>query len=126
MDTLTVSKDELGTLGLVSVKVQDIIIIKSLSEKKRIIIHTLTDVYYTMGTLVYWETALNSSGYNFLVLDRSEMINQDKVILLNPKTGDAYFERFVNKQSKKCGVAYHRVKDFVEFMLKYNPEIQLM
>ncbi|SFE42976.1 LytTr DNA-binding domain-containing protein [Paenibacillus algorifonticola] len=126
IEFLTLTKDVLGTSGLFLIPIKDIVYFKGISEKRYVEFHTVTEVYYMMGTQVYWEAAIMNSNCNFLDLGRGVLINKDSIQVINRRTGDAYFEKEIDKKSKKSGPVFHRIKDFVEYMSNYNPNIQLI
>lgn len=123
MHTITVTRDPAGESGLWPLAVDIINYMESESEKKRIIVHTPSEVFYTMGTLVYWMTALNNSGYKFEKVDRNFMVNINNITLLNRSTQSAYFESEIRKNSQKIGISYHRYKEYEALIKLFNPRV---
>ncbi|MNP28724.1 hypothetical protein D3C76_1217080 [compost metagenome] len=81
---LSVSRDIEGESGIVSLQGEDIIFLEWSGKLARILVHTIDQTYYTMGTMKYWSTVLNSSGYRFDIVDRNNAVNVDKIKRLDP------------------------------------------
>ncbi|MFD0712717.1 LytTR family DNA-binding domain-containing protein [Paenibacillus sp. GCM10027626] len=99
---LSVTLDIDGNQGLELVEIRDITYFEYDSIINRIIVHTLDKHYYTMGTLKYFVESLNSSGFNFKLVDRNNAANIDNVVYMDNSTKMAYFEWPVTKHSKGC------------------------
>lgn len=123
---LTVTKDASGESGLCTLVIDRIIFMEGVSEKNLVVFHTLDEVYYTMGTLKYYEVALNSSGYNFGPVHRGLSVNLKNVLLLDRRRKNIYFENEVKKTSKKCPIASHRFNEFLSLVTMHNPQIAVI
>ena len=102
MGSITVTEDTEGSSGIISLPICDIVYIEYDSKIDRVIIHTIDSMYYTVGTLKYWHNALNSSGYNFAAVDRTNVVNLDKLVRLDKVYHVGYFEEVVTETSKRC------------------------
>lgn len=108
MLSLTVSADPGGIERGENVLVDKVLFISKGRKRDQILVHTFDRTYYMVGTLRHWENFLNSNGYRFLNVDRSNTLNVEKVKIVNGIFKDAYFEDEVTKTSKRCPIAYHR------------------
>lgn len=102
MGSITVTKDIEGSSGIISLPICDIAYIEYASKIDRVILHTIDSMYYTMGTLKYFLTALDNSGYNFAAVDRTNVVNLDKLVRLDEVYHVGYFEEVVTENSKRC------------------------
>jgi len=123
---LTVTRDASGESGFCSLEIDSIIYLEGISEKKLVILHTLHEKFYSMGTLKYWEVALNSSGYNFGLVHRDLSVNLKNVQLMDKTRKNIYFESEVKKNSKMCPVASHRFNEFLSIVSILNPKIAVI
>ncbi|MGM0882569.1 MAG: LytTR family transcriptional regulator DNA-binding domain-containing protein [Bacillota bacterium] len=123
---LTVTRDASGKSGFCTLAVDHIIFMEGISEKKLVIFHTLDEIYYSMGTLKYWEVALNNSGFKFELVHRDLCVNLNNVQLLDKARKNIYFEREVKKTSKKCPIATQRFNDFLSLVIIHNPQIVII
>ncbi|GGD64388.1 LytTR family transcriptional regulator DNA-binding domain-containing protein [Paenibacillus nasutitermitis] len=99
---LSVSLDIDGKKGLQLININDMIYFEYDGIINRIMIHTLKEKFYTMGTLKYFVELLNNSGFNFKVVDRNNVVNIDNIVYLDGSTKKAYFEYPVVSGSKGC------------------------
>jgi len=99
---LSVSLDIDGKKGLQLISINDMIYFEYDGIINRIMIHTLKEKFYTMGTLKYFVELLNNSGYNFKVVDRNNVVNLDNIVYLDESTKKAFFEFPVVSGSKGC------------------------
>jgi DNA-binding LytR/AlgR family response regulator len=74
----------------------------------RILFHTVDNVYYTIGNLVYWLGLLNANGFRFARADRNGIISLDKIKRMDRVLCRAYFED--DKSGKHCPFADSRFK----------------
>lgn len=102
MGTIVVTRDIEALSGLVNLSIQDIAFMEYARKIDRVIVHTVDSMYYMMGTLKYWQTALDNSGYNFVTVDRTNVVNMDKIVLLDEVYHVAYFEENITDRSKRC------------------------
>ncbi len=123
---LTVTKDVSGESGLCNLEVDKIIYLEAISEKKIVVVHTLEDKFYTMGTLKYWELALNHSGYNFGLVHRDLSVNLQNVQVMDKRRKNIYFEQQVRKNSKMCPIASHRFNELLSLVSVLNPQIAII
>lgn len=117
MGILTVSKDVDATTGVKSLPIKDIAYMEYARQIDRIIVHTIDDIFYMTGTLKYRQSALEASGYNFATVDRTNVVNLDKIVLLDEVYHVAYFEDTISKSSKRC--TFTSI-NFVKFQKKYE------
>ncbi|WP_308635002.1 LytTR family transcriptional regulator DNA-binding domain-containing protein [Paenibacillus silvisoli] len=107
---LAVSRDIDGKSGLVSVLISDVLLLYFDGVYDRLIIHTMQDQYYTMGSLKYWTEALNSSGYAFRIVDRNNAANLDNVAFIDSASKKVYFEQVTHPKSKYCTISDQQFK----------------
>ncbi|RUT48574.1 hypothetical protein EJP82_01125 [Paenibacillus anaericanus] len=126
MGCLTVTRDVQGKQGMFSLKVNDIIFLECNPKvKDSIFVHTKDNQYYMVGPLKYWVTVLNNSGYRFSVVDRSNALNVDEIVWLDKIYKVAYFDHQIDKNSKRCPIAFHRYKDVENELILVNPAISI-
>jgi len=123
MASLSVTSDIDGEGGIINIDIGEILMLSYDKKISRILVHTQTTIYYTMGSLTYWNEALNSSGHNFSLVDRSNSLNLDKVVLLDKTFKVAYFERDVTPRSKRCIIAGYRFDEVKRSLNLVNPSI---
>jgi len=124
MRGLSVTKDADGSAGIITVDFHDILFLKcAINETNSIHIHTGNRVYYIMGPLRYWVSALNSTGCNFSIVDRGTAVNIDNVARLDSTFKVAYFDHSNEKNSLNCTIAYHRYKLVEQELTTVNPNI---
>lgn len=111
METLTVTRDVDGNRGLEFLPIRKIAYMEYLKNINRVVVHTTNQEFYLMGTLQYWQRALEMSGYNFVFLDRGNVVNLDKIVLLDAKYHVAYFEENISKESKRCTLTSIKFKE---------------
>ncbi|MFD1953762.1 LytTR family transcriptional regulator DNA-binding domain-containing protein [Paenibacillus thailandensis] len=127
VEALPVAKDVAGESGLYLMPIEKMIYLEGISAKKVVAVHTLDDVGYMNGTIKYWETALNSTGYNFKYSFRDILVNLDNVQLLDKFRKNVYFENIVTKNSKKCPIASGATFDeFVKVLQSLNPKLNFI
>jgi len=118
---LTVTKTIDGETGTKQIEVSEITMLAYSRRIKRVIVHTTDNVYYTMGTLTYWRKALNASGFNFMSVDRSNIVNLDCIRVMDDVYKLAYFELNPNSKSKYCTIANDRYPDVIERLEILHP-----
>ncbi|MGO4699586.1 LytTR family transcriptional regulator DNA-binding domain-containing protein [Paenibacillus sp. 2TAB26] len=123
MHKLTVTRDAYGESGIYNISCDIVNYMESESNKKRILVHTPYENYYMMGTLKYWSVVLNTSGYKFLDLDRNILVNVDNIVLMSNTTKEVYFDLKIDKNSMKCGIAFHKYSKYKRIILSFNPNI---
>lgn len=111
---LTVTRTVDGSSGIKSLHVRDIAFLEYDRKEDRVLVHTVDDVFYVVGTLKYWTIAFNASGYSFKQVDRNNVVNLDRVTALDPTYKHAYFEEPVSQESKHCTIAWSRYKEVEE------------
>lgn len=125
MTKLSVAVDINGKAGMISLNIGDIVKLEFVRPMDRVLVHTLHDVYYLMGTVKFWKTSLNSTGYNFMMVDRINAVNLDKIVLVNEIFKVAYFEESPTKQAKKCTIARGRYEEVLSRLTVLNPGLTL-
>jgi DNA-binding LytR/AlgR family response regulator len=120
---LTVARGKDGETGLVPLEIEDIIFLEFERIDNRINVHTLDDVYYIMGTLKFWVTALQNSGYDFVMVDRVNAANINKIVRLDKQYNIAYFETDVTKESKGCTVAWNKFNLLIKKLQSMNKPV---
>ncbi|WP_411829324.1 LytTR family transcriptional regulator DNA-binding domain-containing protein [Paenibacillus kribbensis] len=111
--------------SLIVIAVNDILFGEYDGSIERIKIHTHARTFYTTGSLIYWTTVLNNSGYNFLKADRYHMINVDNIVKLDSKLRYVYFDEQPTEESVVCKMAYHKFTKVSQELLKLNSRIVL-
>lgn len=89
----------------------------------KVAVHTAEDVFFMVGTLKYWNKALNNSGYRFGIADRSNCVNLNKITVLDKTLKIAFFEKNFTSKSKRCMIAGYRYKEVAESLMLVNPNI---
>jgi DNA-binding LytR/AlgR family response regulator len=107
MQTISVT-EEINGGGLTSISINQILFIEYLRSAKRIIVHTESNTYYTVGTLVYWLDLFKLNGYNFIRADRIGVINVDAIQSVDKFFYRAYFSN--DRKGKFCPFAEDRIK----------------
>lgn len=111
--TVTGSRD--GSGGLVPIDVQEIIFLEYIGgSEAQIRVHKLQETFYTMGTLRYWVTALQESGFEFALVDRNNAVNIRNIKRLDSEYKKAYFEVDITRDSKYCTLAWEKYKALVK------------
>jgi hypothetical protein len=123
MLNLTASADPEGFIDGENVPVDKVLFISKGCKRNQILVHTFEKTYYMIGTLRHWENYLNSNGFKFLNVDRSNTLNVENVKIVNGIFKDAYFECDVTKTSKRCPISHHRFDEVVEEMGFVNSRI---
>lgn len=108
MHSISVTKEIKGG-GLTSILISQILFIEYFGSAKRIIVHTETNIYYTIGSLVYWLDLFELNGYNFARADRIGVINVDAIQSIDKMFCRAYFS--TGRQGKYCPLAEDRIKE---------------
>jgi hypothetical protein len=103
---ISVTRDQEGNSGLVLLDVMYVVYLEYDRYENGLMVHTLDDMFYTMGTLKYWTNALQNSGYQFAMVDRNVAVHLTKIKRLDSKYKIAYFETQITKDSKGCTVAW--------------------
>lgn len=116
MSTLTVAKNVNGTSGLYNLPIDAVAYIEYSTKIDRVIVHTVDSCYYMCGTLKFWQAALEGSGYRFLLVDRTNVVNVDNIVILDDQYNIAYFESNITPNSKRCTftkIRYNEVKKLI-------------
>ena len=96
----SVTKDFHGSTGLIEINIEEALYLGVDSKTSTIIVNTRRDVYFTTGTLRYWTHVLNSSGYHFIVADRTSSVNVSKIVMIDKNLKIAYFD--LNDLTCRC------------------------
>jgi len=120
---LSLTRDRDGKSGFVHVQASDLLYLEYDSMESRIHFHTLNEVFYAMGTLKYFQEALNNSGYEFEKVDRNYVVNTVKVVSVDRSNGYLYFEHPYTKHSKRCTVALSNLRPILSNIMKLNPSL---
>jgi DNA-binding LytR/AlgR family response regulator len=72
------------------------------------LVHTVDNVYYTIGNLAYWLGLLNANEFKFARADRNGIINPAKIKRMDKVLCRAYFEE--DKSGKYCPFANSRFR----------------
>ncbi|MGF7050771.1 DNA-binding LytR/AlgR family response regulator [Paenibacillus sp. DS2015] len=123
MSSLTVTKDIDGNTGLTTLKIDDILFFEYDGRTDRIIVQLKDETYYTVGTLRYWNKVLNNSGYKFKLVDRNNMVNMNKIKMLDKIFKVAYFETDISSRSKRCTVSSSNYKELEKELGMINPQL---
>ncbi|ALP39274.1 hypothetical protein ASL14_25640 (plasmid) [Paenibacillus sp. IHB B 3084] len=123
MLNLTVATDPEAISGGENIPVNKVLYISRGRKRNQIMVHTFDKIFYMTGTLKYWETFLNNSGFKFLNVDRGKTLNVEKVKIVNGIFKDAYFESEIAKLSQRCPIAYHRYNEVIKELGIMNPNI---
>lgn len=102
MDYITVSREVDATTGIENLPIRNIAFLGYARQIDRVIVHTIDEIFYMRGTLKYWQNALDSSGYNFATVDRTNVVNLDKIVIMDEVYRVAYFTDCITKTSKRC------------------------
>lgn len=107
MKKISVSKDIDGG-GLSLLEVDTVLFVEYDRGINRILFHTVDEVYFTIGNLVYWLGLLNANGFKFARADRNGIISLDKIKRMDKALCRAYFED--DKSGKYCPFAEARFR----------------
>ncbi|AIQ54553.1 LytTR family transcriptional regulator DNA-binding domain-containing protein [Paenibacillus sp. FSL R7-0331] len=103
MDILSVTRDVEGSGGLVQLPMRDIAYMEFERPINRVVVHTPDRKYYLMGTLQYWHGAILAAGHmNFISVDRTNVVNIDRIRFMDDIRHIAYFDQLPSIISKKC------------------------
>ncbi|TVX91533.1 LytTR family transcriptional regulator DNA-binding domain-containing protein [Cohnella terricola] len=123
MRRLTVSRDSEGKTGLIELPVEDILFFESNSRNKdMIILHTWDELFYAPGTLRYWLEALKSSGEDFEMVDRVNVVHLSKVHHVDRIFRIAYFGE--SKSSKQCTLSISNVSKVLQHLASNKNNLQ--
>lgn len=111
---LAVSNHIEGKHGLIQLSVDDILYFEFERSKEMIVLHTLTDKFFTPGTLKFWVEALKASGYHFEMVDRINAVNLCRIRHVDQKYKLAYFEDVIKKDSKRCTVSINNINTVLQ------------
>ncbi|MEK4188134.1 MULTISPECIES: LytTR family transcriptional regulator DNA-binding domain-containing protein [Paenibacillus] len=120
---LSVTRDPEGESGLNNIDVDSILMLDFAMSSDKVAVHTAEEIYFTVGTLKYWNKTLNNSGYRFGIADRSNCVNLEKIEVLDKTLKIAYFEKDFTSKSKRCMIARYRFKEVAESLMLVNPNI---
>jgi DNA-binding LytR/AlgR family response regulator len=124
VNCLSVTEAPDGSGGIISVDFQHILFLKcNTSESQSILVQTRESVYYIMGPLRYWVSALNSTGCHFSIVNRGTAVNIDNVSRLDRAFKAAYFNLRNGPNSLTCTIAYHRYRFVEKELITINPNI---
>lgn len=114
MDILSVAKDIEGSSGLYQLPVLEIAYMEYQKTINRVVVHTPEKKYYSMGTLVFWQSGLAANGHRFMWVDRTNVVNIDCIKLMDTVRHIAYFDAVPCKTSKKCTFTSGRFNEVLE------------
>lgn len=100
--TLTVTRDVEGITGAIPLPIDRISFMEYEKPINRIIVHTLDETFYTVGTLKFWTNSIEGAGYDFVLADRNTAINISMIVQIDTGFRIAYFESASIKGAKKC------------------------
>lgn len=124
MYSLSATETPDGSCGIITVDFQHILFLKcNTNESQSILVHTREGVYYIMGPLRYWVSALNSTGCHFSIVDRGTAVNIDNVARLDRTFKVAYFNGVSDQSALNCTIAYHRYRLVEQELTLRNPKI---
>lgn len=102
MNILTVAEDVEGLAGFTNLPISEIAYLEYIKKINRVVVHTPDRKYYLMGTLQFWQNCLSANGYKFVTVDRTNVVNLDKISYMDKQHHVAYFDAWVDDDSKKC------------------------
>jgi DNA-binding LytR/AlgR family response regulator len=102
LSIISVNKDPKGITGLFSLEIPKINYMEFERDIYRILVHTIEGVYYTVGTLKYWLSTLEASGYNFVLADRNTLIHVSNIFQVDKSFHVAYFGENLSGVEQKC------------------------
>ncbi|NQX43784.1 LytTR family transcriptional regulator DNA-binding domain-containing protein [Paenibacillus tritici] len=117
MEVLSVTRDVDGTAGLVQLPISNIAYMAYIKKINRVTVHTVDDEFFLMGTLVFWQNALVANGYRFISVDRTNVVNIDRIKYLDKTKHNAYFESAPSKTSKRCtmtNIKFDQIADMIQ------------
>lgn len=117
MEVLSVTRDVDGTAGLVQLPISDIAYMAYIKKINRVTVHTVDHEFYLMGTLVFWQNAIAANGYRFISVDRTNVVNIDRIKYLDKIKHNAYFESEPSKTSKRCtmtSIRFDQISDLIQ------------
>lgn len=114
MDILSVTKDVDGAEGLIQLPINQIAYMEFLRSKNRVLVHTAKNEYYLMGTLQYWQRAIAAVGHRFVWVDRTYVVNIDRIRVMDSIRHIAFFEDSPSKSSKNCTLTNIRFEEISE------------
>lgn len=114
MDILSVTKDIEGASGLYQLSVLKIAYMEYDKTINRVVVHTPEKIYYTMGTLKFFQKALAENGHRFMWVDRTFVVNIDCIKVMDTTRHIAYFDSNPNIHSKKCTFTSGRFLEVME------------
>lgn len=124
MRNLTVTKDPDGLSGIFSISLSEVDYLLCESEKKRVLVFVGDTTYYMMGTIKYWENAIENSGdYRFVKVDRNTLVNIVNIQVLDSKYKKAYFG---SDKKFSCEFAHHKFNDYVQMVQQLNSKVQIV
>jgi DNA-binding LytR/AlgR family response regulator len=110
--------------GIVSVDLNVVDYLACESEKKRIVIYAGEEIYYTMGTIKYWETAIANTGeYRFIKVDRNTLVNIVNIKILDSRYRVAYFS---SNKKFGCEFAHHKFTEYEEIIKMFNKKVKII
>ncbi|ASA20979.1 LytTR family transcriptional regulator DNA-binding domain-containing protein [Paenibacillus donghaensis] len=115
---ISVAKDMEGFTGLTHIDVNRVAFLECDSRLGKVMFNTVdNEVYYSEGTLKYWTQALNGSGYNFYIADRSTSVNIENITEMNEFLKVAYFEINKSKTSNYCTMSKSGYKEVTSLII---------
>ncbi|MNC49300.1 hypothetical protein D3C75_984700 [compost metagenome] len=119
MKVLSVTKDVEGAGGFVRLPISEIAYMAFDKKINRVVVHTPEDEYYLMGTVQYWLNAILADGSTFIWVDRTNVVNIDRIRYMDPILHTAYFVDEPTKSSKRCTLTDIRF-DEIESRLEWS------
>lgn len=99
---ISVNRDVKGNSGVVPIAISEITYLEFEKSINRIIVHTRSDRFYTVGTLKYWANTLECSGYDFVLADRNTLIHVSNIFQIDRTFHIAYFGDNLKGEEQKC------------------------
>ncbi|URN94536.1 MAG: LytTR family transcriptional regulator DNA-binding domain-containing protein [Candidatus Pristimantibacillus lignocellulolyticus] len=124
MNNLTVTKDPDGQSGILSIPLRSVDYLLCESEKKRMLVYVGDVIYYMMGTVKYWETAIANTGdYRFVKVDRNTLVNIVNIQILDTKYRKAYFG---SNKKFGCEFAHHKFSEYEQIIKSFNKSVSVI
>ncbi|MEB3102438.1 LytTR family DNA-binding domain-containing protein [Ferviditalea candida] len=101
-----IKKTDSGKTHMVQIDLKDVLFIKI--ENRNIVYHTQDETYYHISTLSELEEHLFDEGFD--LLDKTNLVNLNRMKHLDEKHGNIYFEEHPTKESKFASIALIKQK----------------
>ena len=120
---LSLTRDIEGHSGFVHVRTRDLLYLECETAASGVNFHTQDEQFFGKGTMKYYQNALASHGLHFTKADRNIFLNMEKVVHIDRKDGFVYFERDFGKDSKRCMIAISKTRQFINEVIRINPDV---